>query len=285
MRCRVILEPQKSLNRIPINYNSAVAQFVYELLEPDLPFERNVSSTTPNEGILYYTFSNLYIPGVSQQGRSLEFGDVQLELMISLLVDHGQEPEVLERMRGIEFFETGNLGLHLSEADCASLRVRAIEILPEIKRFGPRCKFRMLSPLVATGDAFTHYQSEEYSEAIRQTLIAKYVRWKGKEPADTRFSFKLDNGYVQRRRGRISKLVTFNEMSEDERRIKALISPFECEGNPELIWLGYVAGFGEKNVLGFGCTEPVSESSRSDRSMTHTQHASVPKLAVMHEGS
>jgi hypothetical protein len=79
--------------------------------------------------------------------------------------------------------------------------------------------------------------------------------------------------------------VTFNEMSEDERRIKALISPFECEGNPDLIWLGYVAGFGEKNVLGFGCTEPISESARHERTGLQTERSAAPRLVAMREGS
>jgi CRISPR-associated endoribonuclease Cas6 len=285
MRCRVILEPRKSLNTIPINYNSAVAQFVYELLEPDRPFDNYTSSTTPNEGILFYTFSNLYIPEVRQRDRLLEFDQVEIELTISLLVDEPQEKEVLERMNSIAQIDSDAFGPGENGVDNAKLIVKRIEILPEILSFGPRCKFRMLSPLVAAGSRHPHYQSEEFSEAIRECLISKYTRWKGMPPEDTRFRFYLDDGYVQRRRGRISKLVTFNEMSEDERRIKALISPFECEGNPELIWLGYVAGFGEKNVLGFGCSEPVSESARSDRSGQQTRRSAAPKLIAMHEGS
>jgi CRISPR-associated endoribonuclease Cas6 len=285
MRCRVILEPQESLNTIPINYNSAVAQFVYELLDPDRAFDSHVSSSTPNEGILYYTFSNLYIPEVRQVGRLLEFNKVRIELMLSLLVEPWQEQEVLERMRSVTHFDAQALGLRDTDVTSASLRVVAIDVIPEIKRFASRCKFRMLSPLVATSAKQSHYHSEEFSEAIREALIAKYTRWKGKPPEDTRFSFTLDDGYVQRRRGRISKLVTFNEMTEDERRIKALISPFECEGNPELIWLGYVAGFGEKNVLGFGCTEPISESARHERTGLQTERSAIPKLMAAHTGS
>lgn len=282
MRCRVILEPQKSLNTIPINYNSAVAQFVYELLEPDRPFESYTSSTTPNEGILYYTFSNLYIPEVRQQDRRLEFDKVEIELMLSLLVDEAQEQEALERMRSITRFDTGAFGLGAHGTDNAELAVKRVEVVPEIRRFGRRCKFRMLSPLVATESTPSYYHSEEFSEAIREVLITKYTRWKGKPPEDQRFRFELDEGYVQRRRGRISKLVTFNEMTDDERRIKALVSPFECEGNPDLIWLGYVAGFGEKNVLGFGCSEPISESARSERFSHQTMRAGSPKLVALH---
>lgn len=285
MRCRVILEPQASLNTLPINYNSAVAQFVYELLEPDRPFEDRVSSTTPDEGILYYTFSNLYIPEVRLVGRLLEFDQVRIELMLSMLVEPSQEHEALERMRTVTHFDAEALGLRETDVTSASLAIVSVDQIAETKRFGSRCKFRMLSPMVATSAKQSHYQSEEFSEAIRETLITKYTRWKGKPPEDTRFSFTLDDGYVQRRRGRISKLVTFNERSEDERRIKALISPFECAGNPDLIWLGYVAGFGEKNVLGFGCTEPISESARHVRTALHPERSAAPKLIAIHEGS
>lgn len=282
MRCRVILEPESRLNTLPINYNSAVAQFVYELIEPDTAFGSHVSSSTPNDGVLYYTFSNLYIPEVRQVGPLLEFGKVRIELMLSLLVEPWQEQEVLERMRTLTHFDAHALGLNIGGASHSSLKIVAVDTIAEIKRFAGRCKFRMLSPLVATSARQAHYQSQEFSDAIRETLIAKYTRWKGKPPHDTRFSLTLDNGYVQRRRGRISKLVTFNEMTEDERRIKALISPFECEGNPELIWLGYVAGFGEKNVLGFGCAEPVSEHTRHDRTVLQTERSVTPNLIAAH---
>lgn len=284
MRCRIRLEPLKGFNTIPINYNSAVSQFVYELLEPDQPFANRANSSSSNEGILYYTFSNLYIPDVRLQGRYLEFGRVPVELMISLLAEKDNESEILERMRTLTHFDVDAFGLGDPDIKNASFEIRGIDILPEEASFGNRCKFRMLSPLAAPlveQAQHVHYHTHEFSEAIRQTLISKYTRWKGKPPEDQRFVFRLDEGYVQRRRGRISKLVTFNEMSDDERRIKALISPFECEGNPELIWLGYVAGFGEKNVLGFGCTEPIAEQVQQERPALQIKRASRPSMSAM----
>jgi CRISPR-associated endoribonuclease Cas6 len=282
MRCRIKLEPLKSANLIPINYNSAVSQFVYELLEPDTPFTHTVSSTHPNEGVLYYTFSNLYIPGVQLRERYLEFGKNEAELMVSMLIEPEQEAELLERMRSLTHFDFNAYGLGDSGFEETIFRIKEIEVLPEEKKLPSRVKFRMLSPLAAPSDAdlrHAHYASFEFGQALRERLISKYTRWKGHPPQDKRFVFRLDESYVQRRRGRISKLVTFNEMSDNERRVKALISPFEVEGNPELIWLGYVAGFGEKNVLGFGCVEPILEDQRLDRSSKQPER-STRKLTV-----
>lgn len=280
MRVRVTLEPPQELCAIPINYNSCVSQFVYELLQPDTPFSRRVASTDPNEGILYYTFSNLYIPNVTQQGRFLEFCRVQIDLTISLLIDEQHEPEAMERIHEVDELFISEIQGEPVEHATELLQVKSVTKVEEVRSFGSRARFRMLSPLATPSEEtpqglrHVHFSSHDFSEALRETLLAKYRRWKGHDPKDTHFTFRLDQGYVQRRRGRISKLVTFNEMEENERKIKALVSPFEVEGNPELIWLGYVAGFGEKNILGFGCAEPLSASSKDVHASTVT-HASL----------
>lgn len=280
MRFRVILEPPEPQCTIPINYNSVVSQFVYEMLQPDVPFSTQTASTGAGDGILYYTFSNLFIPNVELAGRHLRFGKVEIELLVSLLAPPEQEREVMARMKEIQDIDFSN-GAPSEQRELGCVNVKRIELVSEIAGFGSRARFRMLSPLATPveetdrGTRYLHYTHGEFSEALRATLLAKYERWKGALPEDTNFAFHLDPLYLQRRRGRISKLVTFNELQENERRIKALVSPFEVEGNPELIWLGYVAGFGERNILGFGCAEPVSVASRVEG--VTAQRAPAPK--------
>lgn len=38
-------------------------------------------------------------------------------------------------------------------------------------------------------------------------------------------------------------------------KIRGVMAPFTARGNVELLKLGYSAGFGEKNSLGFGMVE------------------------------
>jgi CRISPR-associated endoribonuclease Cas6 len=256
---------------MPINYNTFVSEFVYELLQPDVPFNAKEGM---GEGIQYYTFSNLYIPSVQQEDRTLRFGQVPIELTISLLIDPACEAETFERMKRVPC-------LHFDNSAGTQLKVSNVEVIKEAHGMTNSARFRMLSPLASPmwetaqnghedaqmgGDQrYIHYNDVEFSDSIRGILLAKYERWKGKRPNDTRLQFTLDEKYVQRRRGRISKLVTFHEGEPDEKKVKAIVSPFEVTGNPELIMLGYVAGFGEKNLLGFGCADVVSIAPRNER--------------------
>jgi len=264
MRVKITLSCTSEFGEIPINYNSYVSQFVYELLQPDTPFDFQ-SQSSGQYGVPYYTFSNLYVPGVDQFDQVLRFGQVPIDLTVSLLVDPKGEAEVMNRMRQVPTMDFDNI----------ALRVDNIEKLSEVKNFPRRARFRMLSPLASplwpsVGQdenpdlRYIHYNDPAFSESIRAILIARYERWKGKRPTDMRFTFTLDQRYIQRRRGRISKLVTFYPGEQEEKRIKAIVAPFEVEGNPELIWLGYVAGFGEKNLLGFGCADLIRTTQQFD---------------------
>ena len=270
MRVHLTFTPPGEEGHLPINYNTFVSEFVYELLQPDRPFRCQPDTA---EGIPFYTFSNLYIPEVQQEERTLRFGKVPIELTISILVDPACEQEVLERMQELRILELDN-------AIGTPLEVASIDVVKETQGMTSAVRFRMLSPLASpmwdskqTGDQrYIHYNDPEFSDSIRGILLAKYERWKGKTPNDTRFRITLDEKYVQRRRGRISKLVTFHEGESDEKKVKAIVSPFEVEGNPELIWLGYVSGFGEKNLLGFGCADVVSIVQKETRPRDDRSH-------------
>ncbi len=265
MRVHLTLTPPGQQGHMPINYNAFVSEFVYEAIQPDVPFAGQPASG--QQGIPYYTFSNLYVPDVQQEDRTLHFGNVGIELTISMLIEPDYNDELMARLKAVP-------SLLFPNGSGTDLNVSKIELVDEASSVASYARFRMLSPLASpmwdAGDGseprYVHYGEPEFTEAIREILVAKYERWKGRKPQDTRFRFALDEKYVQRRRGRISKLVTFHEGEDDEKKVKAIVAPFEVEGNPELIWLGYVAGFGEKNLLGFGCADLVTAPVRDQRS-------------------
>lgn len=86
-----------------------------------------------------------------------------------------------------------------------------------------------------------------FSEAIKNNLIKKYKLIHGKDVADAAFSIKIDTEYMNRRSGKITKNINFKGTN-----IIGFMAPFEVTGNPELIRIGYEAGFGEKGSMGFG---------------------------------
>ncbi len=105
-----------------------------------------------------------------------------------------------------------------------------------------------------------------FSEAIEQNLIKKYRLVYGKDPDDyiknsgnfyenkgiSKFKIMIDNDYMNRKSGKITKKINFKNTE-----IIGFMAPFEITGNPELIEIGYEAGFGEKGSIGCGCVKTV----------------------------
>lgn len=100
-----------------------------------------------------------------------------------------------------------------------------------------------------------------FSEAIEQNLIKKYRLVYGKEPDGyiknscnlyenkgmPKFKIAIDNDYMNRKSGKITKKINFKNTE-----IIGFMAPFEATGSPELIEIGYEAGFGEKGSIGCG---------------------------------
>ena len=102
---------------------------------------------------------------------------------------------------------------------------------------------------------------EGFSEAIEQNLIKKYRLVYGKDPNGyiknsgnfyenkgiSKFKITIDNNYMNKKSGKITKKINFKNTE-----IIGFMAPFEVTGNPELIEIGYEAGFGEKGSIGCG---------------------------------
>ena len=88
------------------------------------------------------------------------------------------------------------------------------------------------------------------SELIRQNLIRKHEAILGRAPHDDTLSFAFDKAYIDRRQGRVTRLVDYKGI-----KIRGVLCPFRVTGNPALIQIGYECGFGDKNSAGFGMAE------------------------------
>jgi len=65
---------------------------------------------------------------------------------------------------------------------------------------------------------------------------------------------EFDQEYLRRKGEGIYRLVDYKGT-----KIKAIMAPFVVRGSPELMEMGYEAGFGEKNSMGFGMVEVVGD--------------------------
>jgi len=122
---------------------------------------------------------------------------------------------------------------------------------------GERVVLETLSPIVAsTGlveggkmrKVFLSPESEEFSRVITENLQYKALALWGKEIPGGKVEFKP----IKLR----PKLVPVHRIN-----VRCYEGIFEVKGHPELILLGYEAGFGERNFQGFGMMRPTTEGT------------------------
>ena len=88
------------------------------------------------------------------------------------------------------------------------------------------------------------------SELIRQNLIRKHEAIHGRAPHDDVLTFTFDKDYIDRRQGRVTRLIDYKGI-----KIRGVLCPFRISGSVALIQTGYECGFGDKNSAGFGMVE------------------------------
>lgn len=122
-------------------------------------------------------------------------------------------------------------------------------------------KFRTLSPItMSTHDEQQrkHYLTpgEEWSGPITRNLMHKLEALTGKQSKGA-VTLKFDEAYIAKRtaeRKPITKLCAYKQI-----KVRAVAAPFIVEGDPELIAMGYEAGFGDANPAGFGMVDYVAQ--------------------------
>ncbi|MEM0506205.1 MAG: CRISPR-associated endoribonuclease Cas6 [Thermosphaera sp.] len=192
-----------------------------------------------------FTFSRL------QGNYILDRAEIVFKPPVKLCISSPVERFVREVANG--FLSSGNVNLYGKE-----LRVASIEF-PERAQIGDKVLCRTLSPItvystlsMGDGRKKTYYYSpleEEFSEIISKNLVKKVQAITGKE----------GKGLVNIRPKHGSKLREYICMFKGT-VIKCWSGVYVLEGCRELIEMGYEAGLGSKNSLGFGMVEVVEHA-------------------------
>ena len=235
---------------LPINYNYLLTGVTYRFLGESNP---EYASFLHNEGYLaaekrfkLFTFSQLMAERRRITGDKIHFGSTltwYVSSPVQQFLSHFADTLLTE----------GRLSLGHRE-----LRIKDVTI-PRIPRFESEMHFRCLSPIVMTtarereGKRVMHYclpDDPALSDLIRQNLIRKHEAIHGRAPHDDTLSFAFDQTYIDRRHGRVTRLVDYKGI-----KIRGTMCPFRVTGSIPLIQIGYECGFGDKNSAGFGMAE------------------------------
>lgn len=222
-------------SKIPINYNYYLTSAIYRAIKKaDSEFSMELhSSEVPK----LFTFSKLMIPNrkivgdkiiIESENAYFFFSSLRNEIAQKLVEGFFARPEI----------KLGNLKLSLSQ----------VEILEERKIRG-RETFITLSPVYVSKDKNGEIvdlrpEDREFCEILKKNLIKKYKIFHGREPENKEIEIRIIKPKEKRIFVKKSKLCSFEMV-------------FEAKGNPELLEIGYKAGFGAKNSMGFGMVKVV----------------------------
>ena len=249
MRIKIVCHIGRGIY-LPINYNHLLTSAIYRFLKLSDPeyarFLHEDGYATEEKRFKLFTFSQLMAKKREILGDQICFR--------SLLTWYVSSPqEAFLGSFALSLMDQGKLQIGQLQ-----LRVRDVEI-PRTPRFHSQMTFRCLSPITMStkrerdGKLVMHYclpDEPEFSELVRQNLIRKYETIHRQKPADDSFSMEFDAEYIRKRKGRITRLIRYKDID-----IRGVLCPFHATGSPELMFVGYECGFGDKNSAGFGMVD------------------------------
>lgn len=171
---------------------------------------------------------------------------------LSLLISSG-------KAEFIEHLVIGLLHQPFVQIGRQRFRVETVKKLDPLE-LGDDMQFIMLSPLVCStkreGDKYLRFLlpgDEDFERVMLENLLGKYEALYGHAfEGSAELQFEVSEEYLERKNGKITKLVTLKEGSPDETKVRGTLAPFRLCVPKELVEVGYYCGFGGLNAQGFG---------------------------------
>jgi CRISPR-associated endoribonuclease Cas6 len=238
VRLKVVLGCRAGTS-LPLNVSYHLASAIYRAIEradARLSLELHV----PNRP-KFFTFSKLFVPKKNFRidGEKLIIEDEEVHFFFSSLRDELAAMLVEGLLRRPEMRIAGS-----------DFSVLGIEVLEE-KEIGGEERFVTLSPVYATkavnGKALDLYPLQrEFYDVLSGNLLKKYALFYGRKPENPEIAFEVESFKPKR----FLVKDTWHRCCE---------MVFRARGDPKLIEIGYKAGFGSKNSMGFGMVKIASK--------------------------
>ncbi|MDD3080199.1 MAG: CRISPR-associated endoribonuclease Cas6 [Paludibacter sp.] len=247
---RLDIQPHKFGNLLPLNYQYELSSFIYRTLAQS---DEQYSGWLHENGykadrkqFRLFSFSNLIIPEFKITDDRIRILSARSGLIISFL----PEKSTVEFVNGIFRNQSFTIGDRKSKV---AFSVSSIEQLrdPDFSQHG---EFVTLSPvcIMQKNERQKHPQylspQDEFSNAsLFMNLSDKYRAFYNIPYAgDAHFELTVRNRPH-------SKLITIKRDTPQQTSIKGYNFSFGISASPELKFLMYHTGLGQKNSMGFGC--------------------------------
>lgn len=260
MRLRLSLSVDSRRNLLPLNYHYLVSSWIYKTIHAgDSDFSawlHRQGYTRENRRFKLFTFGDIYNHKPwHRRGDRIAIDSGCSELVISFWVEAAVEHFVIGLFRNLQISITDGR----SEA---RFTVQTVERLPE-PAFAPKMEFRTLSPVCLSRDVagrkhaeYLHPRDPQYPEYFFNNLLHKYLAVTGEDLSLEALKSQMQRRQpfsLQIRNEPVSRLSTIKSGTPQQTAVKGYHFRFRISAPPELLALGYHAGVGEKNAMGFGC--------------------------------
>ena len=264
MRFKLSLEIYGQSRVLPINYQYEFSSWIYKTIHFGNPEFAEWLHThgymNGKKQFKGFTFSKLKSDKYDVKGDRIELQSHNASLYVSFYAEEAVEPFILGLFRNMEF----GIGDKISKVQ---FRVTSIEKLPE-PTWLPKMSFRLVSPVIISkketemSKNATYLSPDEqcYAELFIKNLLSKYLAVMAQKIKSSQLITLVNTnatGITLIGKPK-SKLVKIKVGTPGETSLKGYMFDFTITAPVELIKLGYYAGFGEKNSLGFGCGETLT---------------------------
>lgn len=278
MRITVVLRPAGGRVVLPVNYQYFLTSLIYRFIKSSSEdyarflHDEGYRISESKKGFKLFTYSMLRGERVSIVGDSIIFGRGGISWEISSPVSdfirylvtgvfsEGQElrigPEGNQSRLLIDRVETMQRPQFRDKMTflCLSpVTVSKVVGSPTLEKGGEGERVRVRGEIDELRCHYLRPWEEGFAEAIKKNLVKKYKLITGKDIEDPEFEVKIATDYMNKKAGKIIKKINFKGTN-----IVGFMAPFEVTGRPELIEIGYEAGFGEKGSMGFGMVKEIA---------------------------
>lgn len=240
MRLQIDLTACSNPAYIDFNHSYHLASMIYRAIEradPELSLELHAPLS-----FKFFTFSRLMVERQTfkKEGEKMRLLNPSVHFFFSTMRDRIGKALVEGLLKRPEV-KIGETKFVVSE----------IKVMKE-REVSKKEMFVTLSPINVTtveenGRKRTvdlYPDNPKFYENLRKNLVKKYVAFYGGEPKNDELRIKVVNSKPVR----VQLKNTFH---------RASLMVFKAEGSKELLEMGYKAGFGERNSMGFGMVKAV----------------------------
>lgn len=262
MRFQLTLSVKRG-SMLPLNYQYPLSSWIYKCInQSDGKFasylhEKGYPGNKAGKPFKFFTFSKIQVSQKDiYQDRMVVLSN-EIKLIVSFLIEGTAEHFI----RGAFQNQHVGIGDQKSQMDFEIVR---IEVKPAA--INETVHVRTISPIVISQPVLKNSKMQAkflaptdagYQEYFFNNLIRKYESYANYTGIALTPTFQNDMKFELHKDKVLSRLIMIKSGTAAQTQIRGFDYSFSLTAPYELVRIGMLAGFGEKNSLGFGCGEVV----------------------------